>query len=98
MYSLHIVLEIKSIISFISLFYQDLLEGSKDYQSLIAKAEEYYISHRNSMHCEHSTGQEILTLLGSIENDIEEFKKAESGLPPPDGKLILCAYHLCHLF
>ncbi|XP_021926738.1 protein ecdysoneless [Zootermopsis nevadensis] len=73
-------------------YFKDLLEGSKDYQSLIAKAEEYYISHRNSMHCEHSTGQEILTLLGSIENDIAEFKKAENGLPPPDDEkwLELC--------
>jgi hypothetical protein len=74
------------------------LEGSKDYQSLVAKAEEYYISHRDSIHCEPSTGQEILTLLGSIEYDIEEFKKAENNLPPPDGKLTVCAHHLYHLF
>jgi hypothetical protein len=78
------------------LFCQDLLEGSKDYQSLLAKAEDYYISHRDSIHCEPSTGQEILTLLGSIEYNIEEFKEAENNLPPPDGKLTLYAYYVYH--
>jgi hypothetical protein len=70
------------------------LEGSQDYQSLVAKAEEYYINHRDSIHCEPSVGQEILTLLSSIEHDIEEFRKAESNLPPPDGKLTLGINHL----
>lgn len=67
------------------------MEGSKDYQSLVAKAEEYYINHRDMLHCEPSTGQEIFTLLNSIEYDIEEFKRAESNLLPPDGKLTLCS-------
>lgn len=66
------------------------MEGSKDYQSLVAKAKEYYRSHRDSMHCEPSTGQEILALLSRTEYDIEDFKKAECNLPPPDGKLTLC--------
>ncbi|XP_069701483.1 protein ecdysoneless [Periplaneta americana] len=73
-------------------YFKDLLEGSKEYQSLLSKAEEYYINHRDSMHCEPSIGQEILNLLSSIDYDIEEFKKAESSLPPPDDEkwLDLC--------
>jgi hypothetical protein len=74
------------------------VEGSKDYQSLVTEAEEYYINHRDLLHCEPSIGQEIFTLLNSIEYDIEEFKKAESNLPPPDGKLTLCTKCLYCLF
>jgi hypothetical protein len=73
------------------------VEGSKDYQSLVTEAEEYYINHRDLLHCEPSIGEEIFTLLNSIEYDIGEFKKAESNLPPPDGKLTLhtkCLYCL----
>ncbi|KAJ9592776.1 hypothetical protein L9F63_015554 [Diploptera punctata] len=56
-------------------YFEDLLEGSKDFESLVAKAQEYYISHRDSIHCEPSVGQQVLDLLGTIEYDIEEFKK-----------------------
>lgn len=63
------------------------MEGSKDYQSLLEKAQEYYINHRDSVHCEPTVGQEILDLLNSTEYDVEEFKKAESSLPPADGML-----------
>lgn len=73
------------------------MEGSKDYQSLLEKAQEYYINHRHSIHCEPTVGEEILDLLNSIEYDIEEFKRAESSLPPADGKLILCIDYLLYL-
>ena len=66
------------------------MEGSKDYDSLVAKAQEYYINHRDSIHCEPSIGQQVLDLLSSIEYDIEEFKKAEETLPPPDGEEVFC--------
>ncbi|PSN41240.1 hypothetical protein C0J52_13435 [Blattella germanica] len=65
-------------------YFKDLLEGSKDYQSLVTKAQEFYIKHRDSIHCEPSIGQQVLNLLSSIEYDIDEFKKAEATLPPPD--------------
>jgi hypothetical protein len=70
------------------------LEGSKDYQSLQEKAQEYYINHRDSIHCERTVGQEILDLLNSIEYDVEEFKKAETSLPPADGKSTMCTDYL----
>jgi hypothetical protein len=73
-------------------YFKDLLEGSRDYQSLLGKAQEYYIKHRDSVHCEPTLGQEILDLLNSMEYDVEEFKKAESSLPPADDEkwLDLC--------
>jgi len=70
------------------------LEGSRDYQSLLGKAQEYYIKHRDSVHCEPTVGQEILDLLNSMEYDVEEFKKAENSLPPVDGKLTFCRDYL----
>jgi len=73
------------------------LESSRDYQSLLQKAKEYYIKHRDSVHCEPTVGQEILTLLNSMEYDVEEFKKAESSLPPADGKLTFCRDYLFYL-
>jgi hypothetical protein len=66
------------------------LEGSRDYQSLLGRAQEYYINHRDSVHCEPTVGQEILDLLNSVEYSVEEFKKAESSLPNVDGKLTFC--------
>ena len=66
------------------------MEGSRDYRSLLGKAQEYYIKHRDSVHCEPTVGQEILDLLNSMEYDVEEFKKAESSLPPADGNLTVC--------
>ncbi|XP_066992777.2 protein ecdysoneless [Anabrus simplex] len=73
-------------------YFQDFLEGSKDYNSLLEKAKEYYLGHRYSIQHEPSVGQEVLSLLSSLEYDLEELKKTQEDIPAPDDEswLELC--------
>lgn len=48
-------------------YFQGLLEGSKDYNTRLNKAKQYYIEHRDSMHYSPAVGQEILGLLRNCE-------------------------------
>ncbi|GLH15521.1 Protein ecdysoneless [Gryllus bimaculatus] len=69
-------------------YFQDLLEGSRDYNVLLEKAKRYFTSHYAS-DVELSYSTEILHLLQSTEYSMEDFKKEESNLAPPSDELWL---------
>lgn len=63
-------------------YFQDLLEGSIDYQRLLSSAEEYYRNHVDSLSYSSDIGNEILALLKTLDINSDEFKQLE--LPADD--------------
>lgn len=56
-------------------YFQNLLEGSKDYNKLLESAQEFYIKNcKNS----NSRGKEILSLLKTYPASIDDFKESDS--------------------
>ncbi|KAF5269988.1 hypothetical protein FQR65_LT05787 [Abscondita terminalis] len=65
-------------------YFRNLLEHSRDYNDLLNKAKEYYISYRDSMQSTPVIGQEILELTKNLDCSSEEFKNDGSDLPQDD--------------
>lgn len=65
-------------------YFQDNLEGSKDYTKLLEAAQEYYKENRDSMKISQKIGDEILGKLKSLDLNYEEYKKLEESLPEPN--------------
>ncbi|CAG2055579.1 unnamed protein product [Timema podura] len=62
----------------------DLLEGSIGHTELLNKARQHYFDNRGALPCQAPAGQVVLDLLNSLEIDLEELRREEGSLPPPD--------------
>ena len=65
-------------------YFQDLLEGSKGYKSLLETAKEYYKDHRDTMKVTPKIGDDIVKQLKTMDYSYEDFKKLEPSLPDSD--------------
>lgn len=67
-------------------YFKGLMEGSVQYQEKLEMAKNYFQLSVNRPESSHamSPGEEILTLLQTVQFDIEELKKEEAYLPPED--------------
>ncbi|KAE8740394.1 hypothetical protein FOCC_FOCC014098 [Frankliniella occidentalis] len=68
-------------------YFKDLLEGSKEYTTLLDKAKEFYLSNCTSSSKvlpDSSAGHEILSRMSSLKLDIKALKEESKNIPPPD--------------
>lgn len=65
-------------------YFKDLIENSKEYNDLLNKAKEYFISNQDSMQYGLSVGQEILNLTKNLDYDLDELKEEQKSLPDDD--------------
>jgi SGT1 protein len=65
-------------------YFQDLLEGSKGYEELLATAKDYYLENRDNMRVTPKIGDEILRDMKQIDISYDEFKHLEQSLPDSD--------------
>ncbi|XP_049778699.1 protein ecdysoneless [Schistocerca cancellata] len=63
-------------------YFQDELEGSKGYKKKLEQAKQYYVEHRDSLHCRPSVAQELLQILSNLDFDEDALRHAD--VPPPD--------------
>ena len=66
--------------------FQDLLEGSRDYNEKLQNAQAFYSKDRSLMFEAPvlTIGQQISSLLSNLQYDVEEMKQRD--IPPSDGK------------
>lgn len=65
-------------------YFRGLMEHSKEYNDLLNKAKEYYISNRDSMQSTTEIGQEILDMSRNLDCGSDEFHRSESEIPKDD--------------
>ncbi|XP_060535573.1 protein ecdysoneless [Cylas formicarius] len=65
-------------------YFKGFLEHSRDYNNLLNRAKEYYADYRDSMHYCPAIGQEVLSLLKSIDINFEQFQSEGDNLEKDD--------------